>query len=118
MNNKINIPIAALAAMAALTGCDDNAWNDRLDGFDSNPAIEQKESADYTLVVADYKNIASDATNKAMAEEAGAAAELAAVGSKACFNDKVTAREYIPAWLNSAKNPYLTLSDGSALRLT
>ena len=33
MNNKINIPIAALAAMAALTGCDDNAWNDRLDGF-------------------------------------------------------------------------------------
>ncbi len=118
MNNKINIPIAALAAMAALTGCDDNAWNDRLDGFDSNPAIEQKESADYTLVAADYKNIASDATNKAMAEEAGAAAELAAVGSKACFNDKVTAREYIPAWLNSAKNPYLTLSDGSALRLT
>ena len=39
MNNKINIPIAALAAMAALTGCDDNAWNDLLDGFDSNPAI-------------------------------------------------------------------------------
>ena len=36
MNKKIYIPIAALAAMAALTGCDENAWNDHLDGFESD----------------------------------------------------------------------------------
>lgn len=118
MNKKIYIPIAALAAMAALTGCDENAWNDHLDGFESDLPIEQKEAVDYTLAAADYKSIASNADNKALAEAAGVTAELAAVGSKGCFNDKVTAREYIPAWLNTANNPYFTLTDGSSLRLT
>ena len=35
MKKTIYLPLLAIGAMAALTGCDENAWNDHLDGFDS-----------------------------------------------------------------------------------
>ncbi len=119
MKTKFFFPIAALAAMASLTGCDENSWNDEhLDGFDSNITTTQKENREMTLSAAQYKLIASNSTNKSMAEEAGAADELAAVGSRAAFNEKINPRDYIPAFLNSTDNPYFTLTDGSAISVT
>ncbi len=119
MKTKFFLPIAAVVAMAAMTGCDENSWNkEYLDGFDSNITPEQKETVDYTLTNNDYKAISSNSENKALAESQDASAELASLGTKFCFNEKITAREYIPAYLNSSSSPFFTLTDGSAIKMT
>lgn len=119
MKTKFFFPIVALATMAAMTGCDENSWNnDYLDGYDDTVNRTQEEAVEYTFTSANYKSIASNTTNKELAEKNGVSAELAAVGSKGCFNEKVSARDYIPAFLNSTSNPFYTLSDGSSIKIT
>lgn len=115
MNNKIFMPIVALAALGALTGCDENAWNDKLDGFDSSFNPTEVKTIEYTLADADYAAIASNATNKAIAEKAGESQALAALSGNKYFTDKITADTYVPAFLASK---YYTLTDGSSVRLT
>ncbi len=65
----INIkPFMMLAGVLALTGCSENAWNDKLDGFKEPSVYDKTETVDYTLTAADYKTIASNSTNKQLAE--------------------------------------------------
>ena len=120
MKTKFFFPFVAVAAMAAMTGCEENSWNDEhLPDYDSGDAAPtQQENVEYTLTQADYKAISSNATNKALAEAEGASDELASLGTKFCFNEKITPEKYIPAFLNSTSNPYFTLTDGSAIKLT
>lgn len=101
----------------AFTGCNDNSWNDHLDGFDGNQAITDVQSIDYTLTAADYSVIAGLTDNKALAGDTYSTA-LAAVGTQHYFNDEISARDYAPAFLASTSFPYFSLSDGSAVNLT
>lgn len=105
------------ACMVGLTGCDDNDWNDQLDGFEGNPGISDVRTIEYTLTDADYASIASNAANKALAGDANADA-LKAVGTQMNFTDVITAKDYVPAFLSSTAFPYFTLDNGSAVKVT
>lgn len=107
----------ALAALAPLAACDDNAWNNKLDGFDGDEPITDVQSIEYPLTDADYAAIASNSENKNLAGEDGAKA-LAAVGTQHYFTPEITAAKYVPAFLASTSFPYFTLSEGSAVKLT
>lgn len=102
----------------AASGCSENEWNDKLDGFDGDQPITVVKTIEYTLTDADYASIASDKSNKAFAETAGAANALAAVGSQHCFSAEAQAKDYVPALLSMSTFPYFTLSDGSAVKVT
>jgi hypothetical protein len=118
MNKKIFLPVVALCSLAALTGCDENDWNNKLDGFDSTFNPTEEKSVEYTLTDADYASIAANATNKALAAEADASQALSALSSNKYFTDKITADQYVPAFLASTSSPFYTLTDGSSVKLT
>lgn len=111
--------LLALALAATVTACDENAWNDHLDGFkDLNDApIANKQSLKYTLADAEYKTIADMDANKAIAGNEGAEA-LAAVGTLKRFSAEAPAATYLPAFLSSTSFPYFTLTEGSTIELT
>ena len=118
MNTKIFInSIVGVALAATLCSCDENAWNDKLDGFkeaEDNTTTEQVESVEYTLTAADYKSIASNATNVAQAGDDLKAA-LTAVGTRGYFSDQIPAADYAPAFLASK---FYYLDKGSSVKLT
>lgn len=118
-NNNISKALLAVAVAVAATACDENAWNDKLDGFEGieDQPKQDVQSVDYTLTDADYSSIASNSTNTALAGEDGKAA-LAAVGSLKRFSADAPASVYVPAFLSSTGFPYFTLTDGSSVRLT
>lgn len=108
---------AATIALAALSSCGENYWNDHeLDGF-KVPGITDVKTVDYTLTAADYATLASNSTNKALAGDA-LAQQLKAVGTQGYFTERIQAREYVPALLSDPSFPYFTLTDGSAIKLT
>jgi|GEM_PF-1162497 hypothetical protein len=109
--------VAFLTTAALMAGCGENAWNDHLDGFEEPPVYSKTETIDYTLTAADYSSIANNSTNKAMAEEAGEADALKAVGANGCFASAEQARKYIPAFISGSSFPYFALNDGSSLRI-
>ncbi|MCM1451522.1 MAG: hypothetical protein NC102_04650 [Clostridium sp.] len=112
--NALLIPSVAIA----MASCDDNSWNDHeLDGFESDPAITDVQTIEYTLTAADYAAIASNSDNLSLAGEAGAEA-LEGVGTQLYFTQDASAAEYVPAFLASSSFPYFTLSDGSAVKVT
>lgn len=55
--------ILAAGCAAALSGCDDNAWNDKLDGFEE-PTITDVKATEYTLTADNYKAIAPTRTTR------------------------------------------------------
>lgn len=116
-----NISKALLAAAVAcsMAACDENSWNDELDGFKdiTDAPVTDVRTVEYTLTDANYASIASDADNKALAGTDGSAA-LAAVGSLKRFSAEAPASKYVPAFLASTNFPYFTLTDGSAVKLT
>lgn len=117
MKNLKYLAIVACGCIASLTACDENSWNDNeLDGFEV-PVVTDVQTVEYTLTESDYTSIASNSTNKSLAGDAGSAA-LKAVGTKFCFSEQITAREYVPAFLGSTDFPYFTLDNGSAVKLT
>lgn len=120
MNTKILIKPLALATLAMVfAGCDENAWNDHLDGFeDQNDApLEVVKALEYTLTDADYAAIATNKTNVALAGADNKSA-LAAVGTRHAFSEAISAQQYVPAFLASTSWPYYALTDGSAVKLT
>lgn len=116
--NRYMSRAAILAALPALlAACDDNSWNDHeLEGFEE-PAITDTQAIDYTLTANDYKTLADNSTNKALAGTALKSA-LAAVGTQGYFTEEISPRDYVPALLSDPKFPYFALSDGSAINLT
>lgn len=112
--------LLALALAVTVTACDENAWNDHLDGFEENndAPMSNVETVEYTLTDAEYGTIAGLAANKALAGEEGADA-LAAVGKLKRFSEAAPASQYVPAFLNSTSFPYyISLTEGSAVKLT
>lgn len=119
MKTKKYSKVALVAAAAAsLASCSENAWNNRLPGFEEQEAaaIANVQRIDYTLTAADYKAIADNSANKALAGELSS--QLAAVGTTGCFTGEITAAKYVPAFLSSTAFKYFTLSQGSAINLT
>ncbi len=117
--NKYTKVLAAAAIVLAASACDENSWNDKLDGFDKieNEPVTDVQTVEYTLTDADYKTIAGLAENTALAGEDGKAA-LQQVGSMRRFSQAAPASKYVPAFLGNSSFPYFTLTDGSAIRLT
>jgi hypothetical protein len=118
-SNIILKSLVAVAVASTVAGCDENAWNNDLDGFkdSANSALTNVQTIEYTLTSADYSSIASNSTNVALAGDELKSA-LTAVGSRKAFSDKITAADYVPAFLNSSSFNYFTLTDGSAVKLT
>ena len=117
MNTKIFFSLMAAAAVSAtLNGCDDNAWNDKLDGFKDkeNEPLTEVQTIEYTMTDADYASVSSDKTNQALAGEELKNA-LANVGKQKCFSEQIPAEDYAPAILASK---YYYLDNGSAVNLT
>lgn len=117
MNIKsIFYPMVALAVAATLAGCDENAWNDHLDGFgeEEDKPVTEVTTINLTLENADYEAVASNSTNLAIAGDADKAA-LADVGSRHCFNATATPGKYLPAFL---ADKYYYLDNGSAISIS
>lgn len=111
--------LVALALAVTAASCDENAWNDKLNGFEEandEPFAVQK-TVEYTLSDAEYATIASNATNVALAGTEGAAA-LKAVGTQKYFTADAPASKYVPAFLGSSNFPYFVLTKGSSVKLT
>lgn len=101
-----------------LAGCSENAWNNHLDGYEEPTVYGVKETILYTLNAADYEAIASNTSNKAIAEENGESDALKAIGTNCCFTSEEQARLYIPAFLANSNFPYFTLNNGSSIKVT
>ncbi|MDE6037860.1 MAG: choice-of-anchor J domain-containing protein, partial [Duncaniella sp.] len=110
MKKHFKHTILLVGCAAMLAGCDENEWNDKLDGFEVPPVYTDTETYNYTLTAADYTSIANSKVNKAIAEAKGESAvtALAAIGTNACFATAEEAREYIPALLSLTTFPYFT----------
>ncbi len=118
MKKYINRVLLLSGCAMALAACDENSWNDEyLPGFDADKPLTEVKTIEYTLTAEDYKAIASNATNKALAGEDGKDA-LAALGTQGYFTSAIPANDYVPAFLASTSFPYFTLNNGSAVKLT
>ena len=91
------------AAALILGGCNYNDYN--LDGFEeefgNGAPHADVQNIEYTLADADYKTIAGYATNKSLAEAAGATDALTAIGNNRYFVTKEDAQLYLPAFINA-----------------
>ncbi len=118
MKTYIKNTLLAGAVALGMASCSENSWNDHLDGFQAGPDFSNVQTLDYTLTDADYESIASNSANKAQAESAGFADELAAVKSLHYLNGQITPANYIPNFLTDPNFKYFTLSQGSAINIT
>lgn len=112
--------IIALTLTGTLAACDENSWNNHLDGFkefEEQPTANQ-QAIEYTLTNADYSAIASNSDNTAMAGTDAEKDALKAVGTQHRFSADAPASLYVPAFLGSTSFPYFTLTDGSSVKLT
>lgn len=118
MNKYIN-RFAILAGCAmALTACDDNSWNDKLDGFEAIDTDKSTATVEYTMSQVDYASLAGLKTAKAYADEQGVADDLKAVGSQGYFTEVIDAESYVPFLLADERCPYFALNNGSYIRVT
>ncbi len=101
-----------------LASCSENSWNDHLDGFEGGVNYNKVIEAEFTMSGADYTAVASNATNKSLAEAAGLSNALKAVGTNGLFSAEITAKEYLPAFLASSNAPYFLASEGSKVNVT
>lgn len=117
MKTKLLYSALIASCLVALSSCDPNDWNDKLDGFDGNKGITNKQMIAYTFTDADYTNLAANSANIKQAGDT-LSKELKAVGTQHYFTDKITARDYIPNFLSDSDFAYFTLSDGSSINIT
>ncbi len=118
MKKYINRLVILSGCAMALTACDDNSWNDKLDGFEVPDKNAATQTVEYTMTQVDYATIAGLSTAKAEAEANNAADALKAVGSLGYFSDEISAEDYIPFFLADERFPYFALSNGSAVKVT
>ncbi|MBD5303726.1 MAG: hypothetical protein HDS18_03115 [Bacteroides sp.] len=108
-----------IGAMAVgLVACNENSWNDHLDGFVGGPHFDDVKSMDYTLTATDYQNLAKNSKNVAKAEAANVEADLKAVGNLGYFTPNIAPADYIPAFLSDPNFEYFTLAEGSSINVT
>ncbi len=111
--------LLAVAITGAMSACDENSWNNHLDGFEgiNDQPKTDVQTVEYTLTDANYSTIASLSDNVALAGAEGEAA-LKLVGTQKHFSADAPASKYVPAFLSTTNFPYFTLTNGSSVRLT
>lgn len=114
MNTIIKHSFLALGAVALLAGCDENDWNDKLDGFEVPEPGTSVETLNYTLTAADYTKI----LNQAPYTSIGTQEERALIAATNSFTTDAEARQFIPAILRDSTNNFFALSNGSAVKVT
>ncbi len=102
----------------ALVGCDYN--EDNFEGFDELGKPTDIKKTEYTLTDADYKAIASNSENKAIAlaydpVDSTVYKALQNITSSKAFTSTISAHEYIPAYLNTL---YATADPRSSVKVT
>lgn len=104
MKNNIFKGLFVCGVAIAMAGCSENTWNeDNLDGFEVPSLNTPKRSyIDYTFTANDYSKLSKMKACREKAQAAGVLSQLEAVGSNGYFSDVITAREYLPIWLDSA----------------
>lgn len=119
MKNHFKYTTLMAGCLVLLCSCEENEWNDKLDGFEVPPVYSKTETLNYTLTEADYKTIANSKDNQAIAKELGESEETAlkAVGNNGCFATAEQARRYIPALLSSSSFPYFAVNNGSSVKV-
>lgn len=113
--------LIAAGCIAVFTACDENAWNNHLDGFEEKNEANGPEvvkSIEYTLTDADYATIAGLSANKAIASAAGVSSQLAALANNHYFTPEIPAADYIPAFLANTSGNFFVLSNGSSVKMT
>lgn len=118
MKTSVKNIFFAIGATAMLASCSENSWNDHLEGFEPGVNYNNALEAAYTMTSADYSAVASNSTNKELAESAGLANALKAVGTNAMFSAEIPARQYLPAYLASSSAPYFVAPEGSKVNVT
>lgn len=118
MKKYINRLVVLSGCAMAMTACDDNSWNDKLDGFEGLDTDKSTTTVDYTMNQVDYASLAGLKTAKAYAETEGTADELKAMGSLGYFTDLIDAESYVPFFLADERCPYFALNNGSYIRVT
>ncbi len=106
MKNNIIKSICALAIASLAIGCQD--YNEQLEGYVSDPEITDIQNIVITLTESDYSAIASEDDNVTLAAELGMSDELAAVATAQAFTSTASADLFLPAYLKSLYNSYLT----------
>ena len=118
MNNKINHFVILLACSAALTACDENSWNDKLDGFESDQKTEITTTGSYTLTDDDYTTISKELLKSAETKEDTTAARAIAANKYFDKNSVYPASVAVPVLFSPVSNPYNMASNGSTLDVT
>ncbi len=116
MKKYINRLAILSGCVMAITACDDNSWNDKLDGFEESVPTDV-QTINYTMTQVDYATLASLSSAKALAGDENAAA-LKAVGSQGYFTSAIDPTVYIPLFLEQERFPYFALSNNSVVRVT
>lgn len=120
MKSYIKSAFLALGAVALLASCDENSWNDDLDGFEVPEVGKDIKTLNYTLTAADYNQIATGSAYTEYAKQQGAEAEeaLKLVGTTQSFANEADAQAYLKLFLTNTSNNFFVLSNGSAVKLT
>lgn len=118
MKISVNNIFFALGATAILASCGENSWNDNLDGFEAGANYNSPIEGEFTMSGTDYNAVASNSTNKSLAEAAGLSNALKAVGNNGLFSAEIPAKEYLPAFLASSSAPFFLASEGSKVNVT
>lgn len=118
MNTIIKNGFLALGAVAMLAGCDENDWNDKLDGFETPQPGSSASTLSYTLTPADYTKMSTDTLYTNYAKSIGQEAENQLIGATGSFSTEEEARLYIPKFLRDSTNNFYALANGSAIKVT
>ncbi|NDV82969.1 choice-of-anchor J domain-containing protein [Bacteroides sp. 51] len=102
----------SISALLLLFGCD---YNDKyFDGLDEMSQPKDVFSKQYTLLEGDYKTIADNKANIAMAAAEGVSTQLKNLATDKYFTGALDPKKYIPAFL---LGKYIAADDGSVVKV-
>ncbi|MCH5329759.1 MAG: OB-fold nucleic acid binding domain-containing protein [Alistipes sp.] len=110
------LSIIALSALA-LWSCEKD-YNSQFEGFEEKTQItDVRKNVEYQLADADYKSIAENSQNKALAEAEGAEERLARLTNNKYFESEQDAIDWVPAFLANS-NTWRSWSPGSTMQVS
>lgn len=105
--------LISISALLLLFGCD---YNDKyFDGLDEASQPQDVFTKQYTLLESDYKTIADNKTNIALATTEGISTQLKNLTTDKFFTEVLDAKKFIPAFLLSK---YVAADNGSVVKVT